>query len=89
MDDLETPTRQIDHIVIRKKEKKQMIDCNTENNMGVRSDHVPITLTIRTENSIPKKKKKGRKKKKDKNATTDEDNDDEKKTGRKRKTTQE
>ena len=33
MDDLETPTRQIDHIVIKKKEKKRMIDCNTENSM--------------------------------------------------------
>ena len=75
MNDLETPTRQIDHIIIQKKEKKRMIDCNTENSMGIKSDHVPITLTIRAESSIPKKKKKGRKKKKDKIATTDDDDD--------------
>ena len=51
-----------------------MINCETENSMGVRSDHVPITLTICAENSIPKKKK-------DTTATTE----DEKTDGKNRK----
>ena len=48
--------KQIDHIFIRKEDKKRVINCETGDTAGVMSDHHSIDNTIRLAEHIPRKK---------------------------------